>query len=137
MNTYRVLLIGLLLVGLSCRHGEPTPGVGSTRLIGTRLLFETGNSPGFGYFITPIPPTPPQTITFTTDGGLKVQGDALGYYQRIQAYRFDSTQYGLRLSLFTDSNSQPIYNGFQLHGDTLRLIPTCYEGCHYEFLRNR
>ncbi|GAB4033942.1 lipocalin-like domain-containing protein [Spirosoma gilvum] len=137
----RLIILLLLLTLTHCRLSEevipdasitPVSGQG---LPGTWQWFERGYSLGAGYSIEPIPANPQQTLTFTADGYLQVQGNGLINYQSFTQFKLDTTSSGvvIRFLPSTANYSERI----TLNGDTLRLYQSCYEGCHLGFLRIR
>lgn len=123
----------LLLLANSCSTNEPTPASGS--LIGTWRLYEVGGSPGFGYYVTPIAPEPLQFITFTKSNELRRRGKDLPYFLDVPNYRIVSAQNGNQLVLLKSSSGQTGFSmAYSVRNDTLRLTPTCYEGCHFGFV---
>jgi hypothetical protein len=129
----------LLLLALGCSGTEPSPN--TYGLTGNWRFYEEGSSPGFGYIITPIPAVPLQKLTFLSNGRVQKQGDKLTGFFNSPYYRVDSSATaGRRLYFMTDPKADLTkLNGlfFQIKGDTLRISPQCFEGCHYGFVRIR
>jgi hypothetical protein len=138
MKVYSKLLVIIIILSglLSCRSNDVSPT--GTGLLGTWLYIECGYSPGAGYIIDKIHPFPPQTISFDATGEVTAAGKDLGNLTQAHYYRIDSTIYGIHLVLLKN-REDPTGDtlGMTIRGDTLKLSPPCYEGCHYGFLRIR
>lgn len=129
-----VFLLWALLTAPGCSRTDPAPAFGD--LIGSWRLYEVGGSPGSGYYVTPISAAPPQYLTFTNKNELHQQGKDIPYIFDVPTYRIELTQYGRRLILLKNRSDQTGFGvAFQIRNDTLRITPTCYEGCHYGFVR--
>jgi hypothetical protein len=128
-------LLGFLLLD-SCNRESLLPT--NPDLIGTWQLYQEGGSPGFGYFVTPVPGRPRQALTFTKGGTVQLQGDRLTIFSAYPFYRHDAQGGSARLR-FLKTKTDPIglAVGWQLKGDSLRIVPMCYEGCHFGFVRTR
>lgn len=129
-----------LLFLASCTGGTSEVGpVEGSGIVGSWRLYETGLSPGAGYYVTPVPSKPPQILIFTSDGRIQKQGKrAIEAFQQANYYRIDSTNYGLALwtkKLKSDTTEYYYYLSFQ--ANTIRLAPPCIEGCHLGFIRTR
>ncbi|WP_155297187.1 hypothetical protein [Spirosoma aerolatum] len=135
----RLLSLLLLFCLTQCQLSEdiipddPITPVAGQGLPGTWQWFERGYSPGAGYYIDQIPAKPAQTLTFSANGHLQVQGSGLINYQPFSQFRIDTTgsEILIRFLPSTANYSERIV----LNGDTLRLYQSCYEGCHLGFLR--
>ncbi len=136
MNSGSNLFAGLLLILLlSCSSTELIPD--QYGIQGTWRLYEEGGSPGFGYYVTPIPATPLQHLTFTDKGELRREGERLnnGLFQS-PYYRVDSTKAAFVIVFLATRKDTTGYRaGLTIKGDTLRIAPTCYEGCHFGLVR--
>lgn len=133
MKRWTLPLILSVFVLLNCQSNESIKPIHGQGLAGTWLLYESGYSPGAGYIVDKVPSKPQQTLTFTSDGHLQVQGDLLKNYQSFTQFRLDSVKQSIRL-YYTPSisnYSEAIY----LNNDTLKLYQPCIEGCHLGFLR--
>lgn len=127
-------LLILVWFVLSCSENEVIPN--QYGLQGAWRLYEEGGSPGFGYFVTQVPAEPVQSLTFSSGGQLITKGERFNSFGQIAYYRIDSTSVGPRLTLSTEPNGKPFLGGsFRIRGDTLRINPVCYEGCHYGLVR--
>lgn len=133
-----VLMLGVLF---SCEEKDCCVlGEGEANVLtGTWLLVERGYSPGAGYVIEPVSPSPAQTLTFKSNGQMTSTLEGMSDYkfyfiednpepeQRIVAFykRFPGGSPGP--STFTMS-----YH-FSFEGNNLKLyFRYCIEGCHLE-----
>lgn len=129
-------LLMLLGFALSCSEKEVVPD--AYGLQGSWRLYEEGGSPGFGYFVTPVPADPLQRLTFTSKGQVLTEGKRFSSFGQVAYYRIDSTTVGLWLTLSAEPAGKSFLGGrFQIRADTLHIIPVCYEGCHYSLVRMR
>jgi hypothetical protein len=135
-----LILLGLILLGcvkdddLCCNIPE------TNKLKGTWLLYEYGYSPGFEYITEPVPPNPPQTITFDDR---QVSSTAVGW-ERFRYYKIlnDTLVNTPYIALYVDdpgvqpktpASDVPTYS-FDLESNILTLhFRWCYEGCHLAF----
>ncbi|WP_020594658.1 lipocalin family protein [Spirosoma panaciterrae] len=139
MNRLTIFLLLFLLT--HCRLSEelipdnPITPVSGQGLPGTWQWFERGYSQGTGYYIDEVSSNPQQTIRFSADGHVQTSGSGLINYQSFSQFRLDTTSNGVYIYFLpsTANYSERI----TLNGDTLRLYPSCYEGCHLGFLRIR
>lgn len=86
------------------------------------------------------PATSPQTITFSSDGKLSVNGSEMTYYAPIRYFRVDSTSQdslGINLYITTNRATVPFRQGVAFRADTLLLLPRCERYCYSMFLRTR
>lgn len=114
-------------------------GPGGSSIEGTWRLYERGYSPGYGYYVDTIPATPLQSLTFTKKGEVHRQGDLNGPFDfTLPYYRVTASQTDLKIQ-FLNSKKEESTNslGLRILGDTMRITPTCFEGCHYGFVRLR
>lgn len=132
MNRWLIVLT-LLITLMNCHSDDSITLIRGSGLPGTWQLFERGYSPGAGYIIDKIPSKPEQSLTFTADGHIQAQGDALKAYQAFSQFRLDTTNQMIRIN-FIPSTSQYAERVY-LSNDTLRLYQSCFEGCHLGFLR--
>ncbi len=133
-NLQNSLIVGLLLLLLlGCSKNDLLPG---QRIVGTWRLYETGYSPGAGYYVDKIPKRPLQYITLSNDGRLSSEGKNLRGIFEAHYYRVDSTQYGLKI-IFMEKKTDTtgFVNSLQIEGNTMRISPACIEGCHMAFVR--
>ena len=82
--------------------------------------------------------SPPQTITFDTDGKLSVNGSQMTYYTATKYYRVDATYPdSLFLNLFINTNraNVALKQGLKIQGDILTLLPFCERPCYSKFAR--
>ena len=130
-----VTLLGLILITAACEESDLSPT--SRALVGTWQLYETGGSPGFGYYITAVAPVPAQTITFRSNGRVNMVGDQLGFFDAFRHYRLmsDSTQATDYVEFLGSDDNNFIAYVTLLTSDSLTLSPPCFEGCHYGFVR--
>ncbi len=130
---YLLVLLGFVL---NCSDKSVSPE--QYGLQGSWRLYEEGGSPGFGYFVTPVPAEPVQSLTFTNRGQILSKGERFNSFDQVVHYRIDSTSVGPRLTLSPEPDGKPFLIGsFKIRGDTLRINPLCYEGCHYGLVRIR
>ena len=137
MKCKNSLYLGLsLLLILSCSSNELYPDQFGVQ--GTWRLYEEGSSPGFGYVITPVPEKPLQALTLTNRGELRKEGDRLNSFFRLPYYRVDLTKGVYRIAFLENrKDSSRHFAGLLIKGDTMRITPVCYEGCHFSFVRVR
>lgn len=129
-------LLILLGLALSCSEKGLVPD--EYGLQGSWRLYEEGGSPGFGYVVTPVPASPLQRLTFTSQGQLLTEGKRFSSFGRVAYYRIDSASAGPWLTLSAEPAGKSFLGGhFQIRADTLRIVPACYEGCHYSLVRMR
>jgi hypothetical protein len=129
-------LLILLWFALSCSEKEIVAD--EYGLQGSWRLYEEGGSPGFGYFVTPVPADPLQRLMFTSNGQVLTEGERFSSFGRVAYYHIDSTSAGPRLMLSAEPAGKTFLGGsFQIRADTLRIVPVCYEGCHYSLVRMR
>ena len=91
------------------------------------------------------PSTPPQTLTFGTDGLLSASGADMTYYYPIKAFRVDSLEnidtglatLGVSLFLTTNRATVSFRQGVSFGRDTLKLLPRCEQECFLKFVRVR
>jgi hypothetical protein len=113
-------------------------GPAGTSIEGTWRLYERGYSPGSGYYVDTISAIPLQSLTFTKKGEVHTQGDQLKgpFAFTSPYYRVTTVQNNLKIQFLNskkeDSNN---YLGLRISGDTMRITPSCIEGCHYGFVR--
>ena len=136
MKQYCIIgILGVLALG-ACQEEINYPA-SDYAIVGTWLLYESGWSPGAGYFVDEIPRVPPQTITFRSDGKVRVEGELLASYLDYQYYRLtEDSVWGTRVRFSEKANFNDFYEvTIRVKPDTLTLHPLCYEGCHSAFLR--
>lgn len=118
---------------LGCAKSDVIPGQG---IVGNWRLYETGYSPGAGYYTNQIPKKPLQRLTFTSDGKLTSEGKNLSGMAETPYYRVDSTQYGLKIIfLRTRTDTTRFENSLRIEGNHMTIAPPCIEGCHMAFVR--
>ncbi len=81
--------------------------------------------------------TPPQTITFNSDGQLSVDGSQMTYYTATKYYRVDATypdSLFLKLYINTNRANVAFQQGLKIQGDMLTLLPFC-DPCYSKFIR--
>jgi hypothetical protein len=110
---------------------------------GTWLYVEYGYSPGGGYYIVPVPPDPPQTITFNGDftmSSTQMEFEMYKYYRLLEDTDVDRPV----IAFFKeDPGNEPLeLAGLSptwyifWNGDDLNLnYRWCIEGCHMKFRR--
>jgi hypothetical protein len=130
------LISALSLLLFCCQSADSVEPIQGQGLPGTWLLYEVGYSPGAGYVTDKIPAQPAQTLTFTTEGQMQVQGERLRGYQSFTNYRLDTVNTRVQLHYLPVIDSNFTYELAQIRNDTLRLSnPGCIEGCHSAFVR--
>ena len=141
MTRYHSYFTWLLLVGLwSCQKTEYVQPVPGQPLIGTWQYVERGYSPGSGYIIEAIPSKPVQTISFAAQRSVSTVNVTDNSFTAARTYRVDSTgNNSAKLVLFDDKRQELAYSPMriQIKSDTLELVPSCVEGCHFLFVRLR
>lgn len=138
MKNYWLFVRFLLLLTLLGACGEDDEALPAEEaIVGTWRLSEIGYSPGSGYIVDTIPAEPSQTVTFTKDGTFQVNGDDLADWENFQRYRLltDSLGNANQVVLEEDVVGNETTVPFTITGDTLRLTPPCFEGCHRAFVR--
>ena len=156
------LLLRLLLIvsgfftGCQDPNQNFSPGAGDPRIVGTWRLYErrfpndstysirrdsTAIIRDTSYYVAKrYPVSPPQTLTFGSDGKLSASGSEMTYYYPIRYFRVDSTfQDSLGVSLFINTNraNVPFRQRVVFVRDTLVLRQRCSEPCYLKFLRVR
>lgn len=147
-----------LLVGCKDANQGFLPGAGDPRIVGTWQLYErrfpkdstysvrqdtTVIIRDTSYYTTKrYPVTPPQTLTFGSDGNLSASGSEMTYYYPIRYFRVDSTlrdSLGLALNLYITTNRAniPFRQQVEFSRDTLVLRQRCEQPCYLKFLRAR
>ena len=122
----------------SCRDSDYIHPVAGRPLVGTWLYVERGYSPGAGYIIEKISSNPTQIIRFTAQNTVSTANLSDTAFTAARTYRVDSTGSGARLVLFDEKQQQlPFSMTIRIENDTLRLSPSCFEGCHFLFVRLR
>jgi hypothetical protein len=134
---YRSIILLILVSQASCSQEKLGPG-GST-IEGTWRLYERGSSPGSGYYVETISPIPLQSLTFTKKGEVYRQGDLKGPFPFTSPYYRVVTLLGdLKIQFINSKKEESTdYLGLRIVGDTMRITPSCFEGCHYGFARVR
>lgn len=156
VSHYKVILILPLVLSLFACNKEQAIGFEKTsrlgnvdeKLAGKWLLVERGYSIGAGYTITQGPTTPEQTLTFTDNNTLSVEGKDLAFYENIKSYQVktDATGNIQGITVLVDNTkhssagSVALQSGdslrISLQNDTLKIYgPYCIEGCHDGFVR--
>jgi hypothetical protein len=132
-----ISLLLMLLSALACRTAQDivSPGAG---LIGSWQYVERGYSPGAGYIVDQIPRKPVQRVDFLPENTVRTSNIDDQLFSSASTYRIDSTQFGPRISLF-DSVKKPVGPAMTIsfEDDKLKIMPPCFEGCHYGFVRIR
>lgn len=86
-----------------------------------------------------FPTTPPQTLTFNTDGKLSATGSQMTYYSPIKYFRIDKTRPdSLLVDFFISTNGAtvPFRQGLSIQQDVLMLKPNCGGvPCYSKFTR--
>lgn len=136
MNPFRIYLSLLLVVLSGCSQDEATPknksGLG---IVGRWRLFRVDGSIGGGSsYTTPVPAKPLQALTFTNQGRVNKEGNQLGDYYDRPFYRVDSSKTQLWF-LANEKDTTGYVVGLFIRGDTMNIIPPCYEGCGASFVR--
>ena len=134
LNLYVSLLL-LVLLGCSREEADPQNKVGSG-IVGRWRLFSVEGNTGASNYTNPIPAKPLQALTFSSQGRVSKEGSQLGDYFERPFYRIDSSQ-AIRQLRFLASVTDTI--GYvvrlQIQGDTMHIIPSCFEGCRDNFVR--
>jgi hypothetical protein len=118
---------------LGCADKEPRPY--ELSLVGTWRLFEQAGSTGAQWYVLPVPATPLQSLTFTRNGKLSGQGDALSNFDRPR-YRIVSENEQMKLEAY-GKDMDGFKSTLRIEGDTMYIAPPCREGCHYGFVKIR
>jgi hypothetical protein len=130
----------LIIVLNSCDEKDDNPTIESTaELTGSWLLYERGYSPGSGYIVEAVPPTPSQVLIFEEEEmSSSVKGlEDFKFYE----VSIDTVTQSEFVALYKnkpplqDEETSPTYL-FDITGDTLKLyFRYCIEGCHLAFRR--
>jgi len=119
-----------------CDEGDPE----SRSIYGSWILFERGYSPGMGYIVDPVAPSPAQTINIKRDGSMSSNIKELNEF-RFYHIEDDVTPESKVISFFkTDPGPSPDPSTFEtsytLTRDGSEMIlgfRYCFEGCHLGF----
>jgi hypothetical protein len=140
MRSYCLLALVSVLI-LACSKDENFATDLQPGLQGTWLLTERGWSPGSGYFVDPVSPTPAQTITFTGHKGFSSNLEGLAHF-KFYVIKTDTSDVS-RLHLYVDDpelieHNTPAFNTFmiELSDNYLKIMQQCFEGCHLGFRKN-
>lgn len=152
------LAITAFVVGCKDTNQAFSPGAGDTRIVGSWRLYErrfpkdstysvrqdtTIIIRDTSYYVTKrYPATPPQTITFGSDGNLSANGSEMTYYYPVRYFRIDTTfrdSLGVSLNLYITTNraNVPFRQQAKFSQDTLVLSQRCDQPCYLKFLRAR
>jgi hypothetical protein len=141
MRFLNFIIFPFLIIALSsCDEKDDNPTIESTgELTGSWLLYERGYSPGAGYIVEAVPPTPRQVLIFEEEemsssvSGLEdfkiyeVSTDTVTQTEFVALYKNSPP--------LQDDAASPTYL-FDISGDTLKLyFRYCIEGCHLAFRR--
>ena len=161
MKHYGLLLTLFLSIALAfsgCKDANQgfSPGPGDPRIVGTWRLYERRfpkdstysvrrdtitTTRDTSYYVTKrYPATPPQTLTFQSDGSLSASGAEMTYYYPIRHFRVESTfQDSLGVNLYINKNNAnvPFRQQVAFLNDTLVLKQRCDQPCYLKFLRMR
>lgn len=129
--------INLLLVLFITSCSNQGLGPAGSGIDGAWRLYERGYSPGSGYYLDTIPATPLQSLTFTKKGEVHAQGELKGPFPfTAPYYRVTTVQNDLKIQFLASKKEESTnYLKLQISGDTMRITPSCFEGCHYSFVR--
>ena len=151
-------MISGFIVGCRDANQGFSPGAGDPRIVGSWRLYErrfpkdstysvrqdtTIIIRDTSYYVTKrYPATPPQTLTFGSDGNLSASGSEMTYYYPIRYFRVDSTfrdSLGVNLNLYITTNraNVPFQQQALFSQDTLVLSQRCDQPCYLKFLRAR
>ncbi len=135
-----LMIFSLMLFGSSCEENDCCNLDESSDLIGNFLLIERGYSPGIGYIVTPVSPSPPQTITLHASGEFSTTVQELvdyKYYQVIQDAANDvhilALFEHLPLTAIKYDELKHSYNIVFEDGLVKLYFRFCIEGCHLGF----
>ena len=135
-HRYLPVVFTSLILCLACKEKEVALGVGDPRVVGTWRLFQRTAGTDTNRVVTAIPDTPPQTITFTSDGRMSTMGQATDYYRNVKYYRVDSTLSGLQIRLIANVQELPGEpQGLRVGKDTLVLLPNFQPTLILSFVR--
>lgn len=159
-NSGFIVSLFLVVAGFFAGCKDPnqgfSPGAGDPRIVGTWRLYErrfpkdstysirqdtTTIIRDTAYYVTKrYPVTPPQTLTFDSDGKLSANGTEMTYYYPIHYFRVDSTfqdRLGVSLYISTNRANIPFRQQVAFVRDTLVLSQRCEKPCYLKFLRVR
>jgi hypothetical protein len=139
-NIIAIVLLGLIVIGCDSKD-ESFSTEQIQGLNGTWLLTEQGWSPGSGYIVDPVAPSPVQTVSFT---GHKTFSSNI---QGLSEFKFFAVMEGdndiTNLLLYVDDpeseNGKPASKKFyiELNDGLLKVMPIgCIEGCHFGFRKD-
>lgn len=140
-----ILLLAITLLALSCNDDtvaitdKETPN----QIFDTWLQTEYGYSPGSGYFVEPVAPTPPRIITFGGNRRLSTNIEGLTKYKYYRVLEDVSSQDAIVAFFEDDPGGGPVDIAtvnhsylIELNGSSLTLrYRWCFEGCHLGFRR--
>lgn len=136
MKNLRIWLIVLVLALLSCSQDDVPKNKSGSGIVGRWRLFRIDGSTGASSFTTPIPAKPLQALTFTNQGRVSKEGTQLGDYYDRPFYRVDSSKAFRQLwFLASEKDTTGFVVGLSIRGDTMNIIPSCFEGCGASFVR--
>lgn len=143
---YGATLLIILSLLASCSTVLPESSAYKA-VAGTWRLYESGNNPsgGFDYVVKSVSASSSQTIKLKANGRFKADGyDPLfvSLYTPIRAYRVEkiATDTHIYSFIYRDKRRgkgqySEVRQGLILKNDTLRLNPSCVEGCHFSFVK--
>lgn len=137
MNQVKLYVGLLVLVLFGCSPDDATPkNKAGSGIVGRWRLFRLNGSNGASDFVTPISAKPLQALTFTNQGRVSKEGSQLSDYYDRPFYRVDSASaYRQLWFLASEKDTIGYVVGLVIRGDTMHLIPPCYEGCGASFVR--
>lgn len=134
----KIVLILSMLYLLGCSKNELTPL--KKQILGTWQLAEYCISPGNGN-CTPQPATViyTQTLKFRKNGSFIEKIPEPGKFQTpiVSSGEFQIVTDGKIKLKFDDRTTftEEVQWGYELSGDSLTILPLCFEGCSYTFRR--
>jgi hypothetical protein len=146
-----LLIAAGFIIGCKDTNQSFSPGVGDPCIVGMWRLVERRfpkdstysvrrdtitTVRDTSYYVTKrYPVTPPQTLTFGSDGNLSASGSEMTYYYPIRYFRVDSTVVTLYIN--TNHANVPFRQRVFFRNDTLQLSQSCDQPCYLKFLRVR
>lgn len=136
MRTILFFLFSILLF-TGCSNEKLGPA--GSGIEGTWRLYERGGSSGSGYYIYPVPTQPLQSISFSKKGDANTRGDQLNGIFAFPFYRVETVQNELKIKFLNSKKEESAtgYMSLEIVEDTMHIRPSCFEGCHYSFVRIR
>lgn len=135
----KFFILAVVMINVSCGEDDKRSvfADGVEDIGGTWLLNEHGYSPGDRYITEPVPPVPPQTISFSANG--RMSSNIAGM-KEMKFYEIVTEQethilivYKTEEELITKPEQRQSYTIDFTEGDLRLSYRFCIEGCHMKF----